>query len=163
VIPAQGFFLVWADGQKTNGTADLHVDFKLSKSGECIGLFGADGSPVDYVTFGIQADDVSEGRYPDGGALRLFMPIASPRAPNILPPAPSQPFFTGFAMPPDGSVSLSFQTSPGHTYRVEFKNDLAAPGWMSLSGDIFATSAQTTVTDPGPPAPQRYYRIVQAN
>jgi hypothetical protein len=73
--------LVWADNEtKQNATnrADLHVNFKLDKAGEAIGLFGADGNPVDYVTFGPQATDVSMGRYPDGGAsiYRLTVPTA---------------------------------------------------------------------------------------
>src|ERR1039458_2144753 len=57
VIPPHGFLLVWADNEtKQNATnrADLHVNFKLDKAGEAIGLFGADGNPVDYVTFGPQ-------------------------------------------------------------------------------------------------------------
>jgi hypothetical protein len=81
VIPPHGFLLVWADNEtKQNATnrADLHVNFKLDKAGEAIGLFAADGNPVDYVTFGPQASDVSMGRYPDGGAsiYRLTVPTA---------------------------------------------------------------------------------------
>jgi hypothetical protein len=81
VVPPHGFLLVWADNEtKQNATnrADLHVNFKLDKAGEAIGLFGADGNPVDYVTFGPQATDVSMGRYPDGGAsiYRLTVPTA---------------------------------------------------------------------------------------
>ena len=48
-----------------HGTPDLHVNFKLSKTGESIGLYGGDGVAVDYVNYGAQSDDVSEGRYPD--------------------------------------------------------------------------------------------------
>jgi hypothetical protein len=81
VVPPHGFLLVWADNEaKQNATnrADLHVNFKLDKEGEAIGLFGADGNPVDYVTLGPQASDVSMGRYPDGGAsiYRLTRPTA---------------------------------------------------------------------------------------
>jgi hypothetical protein len=91
-IAPQGYLLVWADNQPGQNTAlggeprtDLHVNFQLSKGGEAIGLFAADGLQIDYVTFGLQTDDVSEGRIPDGGANKVPMPgAASPRAANHL-------------------------------------------------------------------------------
>ena len=58
---------------------------------------------------------------------------------------------------------MVFQTWPGHTYRVEFKNDLLAPAWTALTADLFATENQLNITDPAPAAAQRYYRIVQVN
>ncbi|HYG33617.1 MAG TPA: lamin tail domain-containing protein, partial [Clostridia bacterium] len=89
-IPPGGYLLVWADGRITNGTPDLHIDFKLSKSGESLGLFGSDGVAVDYVTYGTQTDDVSEGRYPDGAPNFYPMLTPTPRTRNVLanfPPA----------------------------------------------------------------------------
>ncbi|HWH69943.1 MAG TPA: lamin tail domain-containing protein, partial [Candidatus Sulfotelmatobacter sp.] len=88
VIPPHGFLLVWADGEsKQNATnrADLHVNFKLDKAGEAIGLFGADGVLVDYVSFGPQISDVSLGRYPDGSSTIAVLPRATPRASNAAP------------------------------------------------------------------------------
>jgi hypothetical protein len=67
-IPAHGFLLVWADedtGQNSPGTA-LHVNFKLSQSGESIGLFAPNGALMDWVTFGAQSTDISEGRGANG-------------------------------------------------------------------------------------------------
>ena len=87
-LPPRGFLLVWADGKQTNGTPDLHVNFKLSKSGESIGLYGADGQVVDYVNYGVQGDDVSEGRFPDGAPGLYFMPTATPGTNNIVPNTP---------------------------------------------------------------------------
>lgn len=84
-IPPGGFLLVWADEQNTNGTPDLHVNFKLSKAGESLGLFGADGTPVDYRVYGPQTDDLSLGRFPDGLADTYFMTTATPRTNNIIP------------------------------------------------------------------------------
>ena len=87
-IPPHGFLLVWADNKSsanTNTNPDLHVNFKLDKAGEAIGLFAPDGTAVDAVTFGAQTTDVSEGRYPDGGSSRVFMPIPTPRTNNIVP------------------------------------------------------------------------------
>ncbi len=87
-IPGHGFLLVWADDKTTNGTPDLHVPFKLSKSGESIGLYGADGTAVDYVIFGPQTDGMSEGRYPDGAPRIGFMPEPTPRTNNVVPNTP---------------------------------------------------------------------------
>ncbi len=164
-IPPHGFLLVWADSKPTNGVPDIHANFKLAKAGGSIGLYGPDGTAVDYVNYAAQTDDVSEGRYPDGGTLRLFMPVASPRAPNILPPAPTPPAVTGLALPSGGSgnVVLTFQTWPGHTYQVQYKDDLGAASWTPLGGGIFATDTQVQAADPNPSSEQRYYRVVQLN
>lgn len=95
VLPPGGFLLVWADGetgQNNTNRPDLHVNFKLDKQGEAIGLFGADGAVVDVVTFGPQATDVSMGRSPDGGSELVPMAVATPRTNNFLPnTAPSLP------------------------------------------------------------------------
>ena len=87
VIPPGGRLLVWADNesiQNSTNRADLHVDFQLGKSGESIGLFLADGTQVDAVTFGAQSTDVSQGRFPDGAANIVTLPSPSPRAANAL-------------------------------------------------------------------------------
>ena len=67
IIPANAFLLVWADGetgQNTTDRGDLHAGFNLRQGGEAIGLFAADGRPIDTVTFGAQSENVSEGRIP---------------------------------------------------------------------------------------------------
>jgi hypothetical protein len=163
-IPPRGFLLVWADdetGQNNTSRPDLHVNFKLSKDGEAIGLFAEDGAPVDCVTFGPQIADVTEGLYPDGESLRLLMPQPSPRAPNILPPSHTPPHVIEFSWSNGQPLALTLQTAPGHTYRVEFKDDLSAPFWLPLTGDLMATGSQLVITDPEPSAAQRYYRVVQ--
>jgi hypothetical protein len=63
MIQPKGFIVVWADGKGE----DLHASFKLAESGEAIGLFLPDGTVIDAVTYGSQLDDISYGRYPDGG------------------------------------------------------------------------------------------------
>ena len=63
-----GLLLVWCDGTPSQGP--FHADFKLSASGEEIGLFHrADRActPLDAVTFSSQVGDHSTGRMPDGG------------------------------------------------------------------------------------------------
>ena len=65
IIQPGSFLLLWADKESEQGV--LHVEIKLSKDGEQIGLFMPDSTTVvDTLTFGEQSDDVSYGRYPDG-------------------------------------------------------------------------------------------------
>jgi hypothetical protein len=96
IIPPQGYLLVWADNETGQNLSlgvprpDLHVNFALSLGGEAIGLFAADGTQIDRVTFGQQTNDVSEGRVPDGGANIYYMPgTVSPRAANYLNNSPN--------------------------------------------------------------------------
>ncbi len=91
IVPPGGHLLVWADnetGQNMSGGVprpDLHVNFRLNLTGEQIGIFAADGSTVDAVTFGSQTNDVSQGRFPDGSASLYYMPgTATPRAANSI-------------------------------------------------------------------------------
>ncbi len=92
IIPPQGHLLVWADNETGQNLSagvprpDMHVNFALSLGGEAIGLFAGDGTQIDRVTFGEQTNDVSQGRFPDGGPGIYFMPDSvSPRAANYLP------------------------------------------------------------------------------
>jgi hypothetical protein len=91
VIPAGGFLLVWADdevAQNSTNRADLHAAFALGKGGEAIGLFAADGTQIDAITFGAQTSDITEGRYQDGASAIYSMPTPTPRAANVLPNIP---------------------------------------------------------------------------
>jgi hypothetical protein len=92
IIPPLGYLLVWADNETGQNLAsgvprpDMHVNFALSQAGEALGLFAADGTQIDAITFGSQTNNISEGRFPDGAAGIYYMPISvSPRAPNYLP------------------------------------------------------------------------------
>ncbi|HEX7653477.1 MAG TPA: lamin tail domain-containing protein, partial [Verrucomicrobiae bacterium] len=160
VVPAHGFLLVWADDKvvANTNTSTLHVPFKLSKSGEAIGLFNAAGSAIDAVVFNAQTANLSEGRYPDGGTLRLFMPTASPGQPNIVPPASGTPNISNLVANKNGNLSFRFPTSPGHTYRVEYKNELSNPNWLPLGSDYFATGYTASLMD-NTSNQQRYYRV----
>jgi len=64
IIPPLGFLVIWCDGTPDQGP--LHVSFKLSGSGEQVGLYKANESVVDTFSFGPQNSDISFGRIPDG-------------------------------------------------------------------------------------------------
>ena len=162
-VPARGYLLVWADdatSANTTNSPDLHVNFKLSKDGEAIGLFAPGGDPVDAVLFNAQIPNQSEGSIPDGGNLRLFLTTPTPGGPNIPPPADTPPSISGLTWVPGDSVSLNFSTAPGHYYRVEFKPDLRAVSWTPLGDELFATGTSLTATDAAAAEPHRFYRVV---
>jgi hypothetical protein len=83
VLAAGGFLLVWCDNDENDGP--LHTNFKLSGSGEEIGLFGrlaAGNDVIDSHVFGVQATDTSMGRSPDGGAGWQYFSPPTPGASN---------------------------------------------------------------------------------
>lgn len=83
VLAAGDFVLVWADKDTSDNPNGIHANFKLSKGGESIGLFENDGvTLIDSITFQDQADDVSFGRFPDGGDNWYPMSEASPSETN---------------------------------------------------------------------------------
>jgi hypothetical protein len=65
-IPADGFLLFWADEQGSQGP--LHMNFKLGKSGEAVGLFYKDGREINSKIFSGQDDNKSFERSVDGGS-----------------------------------------------------------------------------------------------
>jgi len=82
-IPAGGFKLFWASGDTLRGTN--HTNFKLSKSGEVIGLLfntGAGLDTIDYISFGVQTTDISYGRQYDASPNWVFFGNATPNMSN---------------------------------------------------------------------------------
>src|SRR5207344_2252837 len=121
---------------------DLHVNFKLSKTGEAIGLFAADGTAIDAIIFGQQESDVSQGRFPDGGILVFRMPNPTPGLPNKLPNIP--PTLTTLS---NGQITFSWQSDSGLTYQVEYVDDLRDISWTSVGPPISGTGGTLTNTN----------------
>jgi len=77
--------------------------------------------------------------------------------------------FTLIGLPPPpvvgisgGQVTIGFQTIPGKTYRVDYKDDLGAALWQRLNNqDYVAAGSSLVVQDNIGGNPQRFYRIVQ--
>jgi hypothetical protein len=59
-----------------------HVNFRLSVSGDAIVLSATNLTSIDTISFGPQASDISEGRWPDGSGAIIALPTSSPEAPN---------------------------------------------------------------------------------
>jgi hypothetical protein len=82
VIEANGFLLVWADGNTAQGP--LHADFKLNANGESVGFFPSDGETLmDSVTYDKQIEDVSYGRTSDGSSSWSYMTKSTPGEANV--------------------------------------------------------------------------------
>lgn len=158
-IAAHGFLLVWADGDKaTNG--QLHVNFKLAAEGESITLIAPDGSIVDSVTFGQQSADVSSGRSPDGGKIGVLT-SPTPGASNsggVVPPDPNALQFTNITVT-QGQITLNWNSKPGETYQVQYKDNLQDATWTLLRS-VSATGSSGITTDQIA-GKHRFYRLVK--
>lgn len=83
-IEARGHLSFTADNNPDAGPD--HTSFRLSASGDVIGLFSSSGGRVDSVTFGPQRAGVSQGRLPDGAAAIVSFPLSATKGrPNFLP------------------------------------------------------------------------------
>jgi hypothetical protein len=160
-IPARGFLLVWADEEQgqTQTNGDLHVNFRLSQGGEAIGLFDPAGRAIDAITFGSQTNNISQGRWPDGGGALYYMRTPTPRAANQL--STGVVYLNSIVFSAPNLVTLTWQAEPGRIYRVQYKNDLGEAEWTNLPGDIEALAATASKTDSTVNGvTQRFYRIL---
>jgi len=101
VIPAKGFYLLWADGFNDSPgktyirnwwpntvqftTKWCHTNFKLNKGGDVLGLFNAAGVLVDSLSFPNQTTDVSFGRQSDGNNNLVYFGEPTPLKTNATP------------------------------------------------------------------------------
>jgi hypothetical protein len=78
-LASGGFVLIWADEDQQQGP--FHANFKLSKDGEEIGIYGPEsmGFPtIDSIVFGAQQTDISFGRNPDAAPTWQFFTHPTP-------------------------------------------------------------------------------------
>jgi hypothetical protein len=137
VIPPLGYLLVWA----------------------AIGLFAADGTLIDAVTFGAQTNNISEGHYPAGTGPIYFMSTPTPRIANGDPNPSTPPEFLGISIANGNGPSFTIRTIAGRTYRIEYSDTLTPGSWTQLIPDRFATGSTLVVQDPFNEASQRFYRV----
>jgi hypothetical protein len=166
-VPARGHLLVWADGESEQTIpgpeGQLHVNFQLSRGGETLVLSDPLGRLVDVVAFAAQAEDASQGRWPDGAPEPWFpMTPATPGAPNKLAAdhAPAVGIL-GVEADAAGAVTLTWSSLPGRVYRVQRRAVLAAGAWEDMPGDRVASGVVTSLVDGSAGgAASRFYRVV---
>lgn len=79
-IAPGGFLVLWADGEPSLGPE--HLGFTLSADGGDLGLYGPNETPIDGLSFGIQAADHSAARALDGGLGWTITASPTPGASN---------------------------------------------------------------------------------
>ena len=177
-IPAGGYLLIWADGYDSKPGLSLtrgfypyasfvtryyHANFKLSATGEEVGLFTPAGTRIDGVTYGPdmtgrwygekaedwQQGDLSFGRYPDGGNTWGYFsePTAGTtnrtpqlaqnlfRAPSVTV-SPAEPLFI------NGPVTVTLSSGAGVT-AIRYTLDSSQP----TSASLLYTNAFTVTTN----------------
>ena len=176
-IPAGGSLLVWADGYDSKPGLSLtrdfypyasfvtryyHTNFKLSATGEEVGLFTPGGTRIDGVVYGPdmtgrwygekaedwQQGDLSFGRYPDGGSTWGYFSEPTAGTTNRLPQlsqnlvrapsaviSPAEPLFI------NGPVTVTLSSGAGVT-AIRYTLDSSQP----TSASILYTNAFTITT-----------------
>lgn len=80
IIEAKSFMLVWCDARSERGP--LHTNFKLNGEGESIVISAPDSSIIDYLSFGLQQEDISYGRQEDGDETWKYFQIPDDPTPG---------------------------------------------------------------------------------
>ncbi len=58
-------------------------------------------------------------------------------------------------------VTIEWQSVPGKTYRLQFKNSMNDNGWMTVPGDVIADGATASKSDPTASGlPRRFYHVL---
>ncbi len=160
-IEPNGFLLVWADNQPEQNSAyaiqrQLHAGFQLDGNGEALGLYSPGLVAQHAFRFGLQAENVSQGLYPDGVTNTVeFMTNWTPRAANTL----AGPLRTRVVVSDGNVLTLEGAVVEGRHYQVEYRDDLANAGWLPLGNPVLATGSLLTIVDPTPSEPRRFYRL----
>jgi hypothetical protein len=103
-IPSNGFILLWADKETTQGTN--HLSFKLSSSAGQIGIYSPGIVCIDTVTYQQQYADISQGRDIGNSSLWKFYSSPTPGSSN------SSTAFNGVTGAPTFDKLTGFYTTP---------------------------------------------------
>ena len=88
-VPAGGYIVFYAN--KGDESSVLNLNFKLSGSGEQVGLWSPGQTILDSITYPAQMTDTSYGRYPNGEGNWFFMSDFTPGEANTNPnPGPGE-------------------------------------------------------------------------
>jgi hypothetical protein len=164
LLAPRGFLRVWADEDPEQSVpgGDLHATFRLSVAGETLTLSHPDGRVVDTLRFGAQSVDVTEGRWPDGGAIAAT-PLArpTPGAANARPAgAGSELRITGVGVDDAGQVTVTWLTVAGGVYRLQSASEVRASEWTDVTADLTATGDTLSYSQTsGAGANARFYRV----
>ncbi|MEM7395789.1 MAG: lamin tail domain-containing protein, partial [Verrucomicrobiota bacterium] len=156
VLNAGGFLLIWADGNSTAETNDLHTNFRLSNGGEELAVFRPDGTLLDWRLFGDQEEDFSEGLFPDGSPDLYQMSIPTPGTTNVL---------FGIASireEPGGHVRVEWNARENWLYDVYYRDayDGATP-WLPIVTNLVSPGAKHSILTPIDSTTSRRYFLIR--
>jgi len=128
-IVAGGFGVFQADGDVLPG----HVNFRLSTSGEMIGLFAPGPREIDKMFYGPQTPDVSQGRAPDGSEELDWFYLPTPGVSNAVV---AEPTITWTTLVPEDAAKRALvpvtadQVGANWNFDPAFDDSL----WLNVSG-----------------------------
>ncbi|MDB6037251.1 MAG: hypothetical protein JWM99_1092, partial [Verrucomicrobiales bacterium] len=163
-VPANGFLLVFADGQSIDSTSsELHANFRLPQSNGSLALVRpqtAGSGVVDYLDYGIVPADESIDSAPDGQSfIRKLSTQPTPGALNLFETIVEAPTLSA-SVGPDRAITIAWFGESGIHYRAQMKNSLNDPVWTTLEERV-GTGSSTTVSDPNTASnAERYYRLI---
>jgi hypothetical protein len=133
-VPAGGFILFYAN--KDEEWSVLNLNFKLSGSGEQIGLWSPEQVILDSITYPEVPTDTSYGRYPDGTDVWYLMPDYTPGMPNTNPnPGPGEVMLYINEFMASNATTIADEYGEYDDW-IEIFNNSAEPVWL---GDKYLT------------------------
>jgi hypothetical protein len=63
----------------------------------------------------------------------------------------------------NGVTALTWNSEPGRTYRLQYKDAIAPTNWTDVTPDVVAYTPTTTATNSAVNAGQRFYRVLRVN
>ena len=139
-IAANGYAVFQPDGDTAAGPD--HLNFKLSPDRGEIGLFDSSLVLIDYVLYGPQRTDVSQGRSPNGSSNIVFLSVATPGSPN---PAP---------VPVGGRLVINEVLAKNITGLTNF--DGSTPPWLELYNPTNSVNLSDFSLTDDPAQPRKY-------
>jgi spore coat protein CotH len=147
------YLLVWCDDDEEDGP--LHASFKLSDSGEEVGLFGrisAGNELIDQYIFDQQQTDISNGRKPDGSEHWVFFSEPTPGTSNNNAMSADEPLSLIFSLDdpypnPFSDLTTIRFTVPARDHIVLSAYDLAGRRIAVIARDLFNAGTYTLTWD----------------
>ena len=64
-------------------------------------------------------------------------------------------------LPGTGQITITWQSAPGRSYRVQYKDDLSQTNWNDLEGGVIVNGSSAVCRDTrARTSNQRFYRII---
>lgn len=157
------FLLFWADNDEEQG--ETHMNFKLSKDGEFVGLYDVEASGyalIDDISFGPLADDTSYGREEDGAVNWIVFNESTPGSTNntdgldefaansinVFPVPASNTLFISMENEPQAAEFVIYDISGREVHKITMDQRITPVDISSYSPGVYlilnSTNSQVT-------------------